>query len=131
MSDTQKAGRQPSHIYIGAALACLTLLVYWPTVQHSFVHYDDQYYVFENPHVQAGLTANSVGWAFTTFHCANWHPLTWLSLELDAHILGGQTAGGFHATNILLHAANTALLFLVLARMTGRVWRSAVVAALF
>jgi tetratricopeptide (TPR) repeat protein len=131
MSDTQKASRQPAQIYIAAGLACLTLLVYWPTLQHSFVHYDDQYYVFENPHVQAGLTANSVGWAFTTFHCANWHPLTWLSLELDAHILGGQTAGGFHATNILLHAANTALLFLVLARMTGRVWRSAVVAALF
>ena len=117
--------------WIAAGLGVLTLLVYSPTLGHPFVYYDDPEYVFENPYVQAGLTATGFGWAFTSFDNANWHPLTWLSLELDAQIYGGQNAGGFHATNMLLHAASTVLLFLALARLTGARGPSAIVAALF
>ena len=116
---------------ISVALAVLTLLVYCRTFNYRFVNYDDPVYVFKNPYVQAGLTADGVRWAFTTFDCGNWHPLTWLSLQMDAVIYGGQNAGGFHVTNVLLHTANTLLLFLILGRMTGAVWRSAVVAAQF
>jgi protein O-mannosyl-transferase len=116
---------------ISAALAVLTLLIYCPTFNYPFVNYDDPVYVFKNPHVQAGLTADGVRWAFTAFDCGNWHPLTWLSLQLDVDLYGGLRPGGFHLTNVLLHVTNTLLLFLVLGRMTGAVWRSAVVAALF
>jgi tetratricopeptide (TPR) repeat protein len=118
-------------LYISVALAALTLLVYSPTFHYPFVYYDDPEYVVESPHVQAGLTAESARWAFTTFDCGNWHPLTWLSLQLDSQVYGGLTAGGFHLTNVLLHTANAVLLFLALARLTGAVWRSAVVAGLF
>jgi Flp pilus assembly protein TadD len=118
-------------LFLSAALATLTLLVYWPSFHHPFVNYDDPVYAFENPYVRAGLTADGVRWAFTTFEAGNWHPLTWLSLELDATLFGGLTAGAFHRTNVLLHAANAVLLFVVLWRMTGAVWRAAVVAALF
>ena len=110
---------------IGGLIALLTLLVYSPSLNYAFVEYDDQTYVYQNPHVQAGVTADGIRWAFTTFECANWHPLTWLSLQLDAALHGGLKAGGFHLTNVLLHALNTALLFLVLSRLTGAPWRSA------
>jgi len=63
--------------------------------------------------VQAGLTPDGVAWAFTTFEAANWHPLTWISLELDSTLFGGQKAFGFHLTNVLLHTANTVILFVV------------------
>ncbi|HZY85526.1 MAG TPA: tetratricopeptide repeat protein [Gemmataceae bacterium] len=118
-------------LFAAAALAALTLLVYSPTFHYPFVRYDDPDYVAANRHVQAGLSAAGARWAFTTFDCGNWHPLTWLSLQLDAELFGGPNAGGYHRTNVLLHAANAALLLLVLARMTGAVWRSAVVAGLF
>jgi protein O-mannosyl-transferase len=126
-----------------AALIATTVTAYWSCLGHPFVHFDDPDYVTQNPHVQAGLTADSIRWAFTTFDCGNWHPLTWLSLELDSTLYGSQalgflptrllreTAGGFHLTNLLLHTASTLLLFLALVRMTGLVWRSGVVAALF
>jgi hypothetical protein len=112
-------------------LALLTLVVYWSCLDHSFVNYDDPDYVTQNPHVQAGLTLRGVRWACTSRDCANWHPLTWLSLELDATLFGGQNARGFHCINVLLHTVNTVMLFWVLSAMTGAVWRSAVVAALF
>jgi protein O-mannosyl-transferase len=97
---------------------------------HDFVNYDDPDYVTENRQVQAGLTRESIVWAFTTTRAANWHPLTWLSLELDQQLYGLH-AWGFHLTNLLLHTTNTVLLFLCLRRMTGALWRSAMVAALF
>jgi tetratricopeptide (TPR) repeat protein len=116
---------------VAVGLVLLTLLVYCRSFSYPFVDLDDQDYVARNRQVQAGLTAEGARWALTTFDCANWHPLAWLSLQLDSTLYGGQNAGGFHRTNVLLHAANALLLFLVLARMTGAVWRSAVVAALF
>ena len=78
----------------------------------------------------AGLTGPGVWWALTTTHASNWHPLTWLSLQLD-YQLYGLGAWGYHLTSLLLHAGNTLLLFLALRRMTAAVWRPALVAALF
>src|SRR5262249_39294445 len=116
--------------FLCVVLALATLLVYCRVFDHPFINFDDNEYVSNNQHVQRGLTAADVRWAFTSFDCANWHPLTWLSLQLD-HYLYGLRPGGYHATNLMLHIVNTLLLFLILDRMTGLVWRSAVVAALF
>jgi hypothetical protein len=112
------------------ALGLITLAVFAPSLTHDFLAYDDQVYVTENPHVQAGLTWQGVGWAFRSYAASNWHPVTWLSHMLDCQFYGLRSAG-HHLTNVLLHAANTLLLFLVLSRMTSAMWRSACVAALF
>ncbi len=116
---------------LSIALAVVTLLIYSRSFDAGFIQFDDPDYVVQNGHVLQGLTPDSVRWAFTTLACANWHPLTWLSLQLDASVYGGSKAGGFHATNAFLHVANTVLLFLILGRMTGAVWQCATVAALF
>src|SRR5579871_3204560 len=84
---------------ISAVLALLTLLAYGASFDFPFVNFDDPDYVSQNPQVQAGLTAEGARWAFTTFATGNWHPLTWLSLQADAALHGGQNAGGFHFTN--------------------------------
>ena len=111
-------------------LILASLAVYWQVQDHDFVNYDDDNYVTENPHVQAGLTREGIIWAFTTFHACNWHPITWLSHMLDCQIYG-LNPGGHHVTGLLFHIANTLLLFVVLKRMTGALWQSALVAALF
>lgn len=129
--DNPPSGDLRSRLGVSAALVVLTLLVYWPSLHHPFVNYDDPDYVYQNPHVQSGLTVEGFRWAFSTFECGNWHPLTWLSLQLDASMYGGMNPGGFHRTNVLLHAANALLLFLVLHRMTAALGRSAIVSALF
>lgn len=116
---------------IGAALVVVSLLVYVRTFDHDFVNFDDPYYVTNNRQVQAGLTADGVRYAFTTFDCSNWHPLTWLSLELDAELYHAWNPGGFHITNFVFHMLNTLLLFAVFDRLTGMMWRSAAVAGLF
>ncbi|MDR3458414.1 MAG: tetratricopeptide repeat protein [Verrucomicrobiae bacterium] len=118
-----------NHCLIYAGLALITLALYLPALRHGFVEYDDQQYVTENPHVQAGLTWPGFVWAFG-FHAGNWHPLAWLSHMLDCQIFAAR-AGGHHLTSILLHTSTTLLLFAVLRRMTGGLWRSAAVAALF
>jgi tetratricopeptide (TPR) repeat protein len=117
-------------ILIGLVLVLGTLAVYGGTLSNEFVNYDDPDYVTANPNVQAGLTNSSIRWAFTTTRASNWHPLTWLSLQLDSQLFHLRP-WGFHLTSLLLHCANALLLFLVLDAMTGMVWRSAVVAALF
>jgi tetratricopeptide (TPR) repeat protein len=111
-------------------LAAATFLVYSQVGEHDFINFDDGMYVFENPRVQAGLTGEGVRWAFTTTHFSNWHPLTWLSHMLDCELYGLNPAG-HHLTSLLLHVANTLLLFIVLRRLTGALWRSAFVAGLF
>lgn len=115
---------------VGGLLCLLTLATYWPVFQHGFISYDDADYVTENAHVQAGLTWEGVSWAFRSTEAANWHPLTWLSHMLDVQLFGAH-AGGHHFTSLLLHLANTVLVLLLLERLTGRFWRSALVAALF
>jgi protein O-mannosyl-transferase len=117
-------------IIIGLLLAATTLLIYWQVQDFDFVNYDDQVYVTENLHVQRGLTVENIKWAFTAKEAGFWHPLTWLSLMLDYQLFKLNPAG-YHWTNLLFHLANTLLLFLVLQRMTGTLWRSGFVAALF
>jgi tetratricopeptide (TPR) repeat protein len=96
----------------------------------DFVNFDDPNYVTNNIEVLRGLSRHGLFWAATTKTLANWHPLTWLSLQLDVQLFGPGPAG-FHITNVLVHAGATVFLFLALARLTGAPWRSACVAALF
>ena len=112
-----------------AMLALSVLALFAPLGQYDFVDFDDNVYVTDNRRVQSGLTTGNVAWAFTTLDAGFWHPLTWLSLMLDYEFYGLR-AGGFHWTNVLLHAAAVALLFLALYRMTGALWKSLLVAAL-
>jgi tetratricopeptide (TPR) repeat protein len=112
------------------ALALVTTALYWPMTHHNFVNFDDDDYITNNSHVKAGLTWAGVIWAFQTGAAANWHPLTWLSHMLDCQLYG-LNPGGHHSTNLLFHVANTLLLFLLLRQLTGALWRSAFVAALF
>ena len=113
------------------ALLCLAILsVFWPLTHHDFVAYDDDIYVTDNPNVQQGLSWRSLGWALTTTHAGNWHPLTWLSHMADCQAFGLNPAA-HHSVNLLLHLGNTSLLFWLLANMTAAPWLSALVAALF
>lgn len=116
-------------------LVCLCLIiaalaVYWQVGTHEFISFDDNEYITENRPVQAGLTAKGIAWAFTSAHSSNWHPVTWLSHMLDCQLYG-MNSGWHHLTNVFFHIANAVLLFLVFRRMTGSLWRSALVAALF
>jgi hypothetical protein len=117
-------------------LICLVLLlvtasIYWQVKGHDFVNYDDPEYVVDNPHVNTGLNAENISWAFTsTVYAANWHPLTWLSHMLDVQLFG-LNAGRQHLMNVLYHLVTTMLLLLLLYRMTGSYWKSFFVAALF
>lgn len=119
---------QPAFICLWLAL--VTLLVYVPVFQAQFIGFDDDEYVFANPHVLGGITLANLRWAFVTNHAGNWHPVTWISLMLNSQYFGS-SAGAFHAVNLLLHVANTLLLFLWLYGTTGAKWRGALVAALF
>jgi len=120
--------RQTFLICLGLIL--MTVSVYWRVRGFEFVNYDDAIYILNNSHVLSGLTGGNVLWAFKSGYASNWHPLTWLSHMLDYQFYGLK-AGGHHFTNVLFHTANTLLLFGLLRRMTGKEWRSAVVAALF
>jgi hypothetical protein len=115
---------------VGLALTLGILAVFMSVARHEFISYDDPAYVTANRHVQNGLSRENFVWAFRTGDNANWHPLTWLSHMLDCEVFGVRP-GGHHLMSASFHAVNTALLFLVLAGMTGAMGRSAVVAALF
>ncbi len=115
---------------VGLCLIIAILIAYAQASKFDFVEYDDPEYVTENSHVQESLTLGSIIWAFTSFHSANWHPLTWLSHMLDCELYGLNPMG-HHWTNVQFHIANTLLLFIIFFKMTGAVWRSAFVAALF
>lgn len=111
-------------------LAAAVVGAYQPVRNHEFVMYDDNTYVTENEQVKKGLTWENVRWAFTHPCASNWHPLTWLSHMLDVEIYG-MRSGGHHFTNIVIHAANSVLLFAVFEYMTGFLWASAFIAAMF
>ncbi len=115
---------------IRAGLTALTLAVYLQVAGFDFVRLDDPGYVSDNARVLSGLGGDNLRWAFTTTAQANWHPLTWLSLMLDAELGGGDPAW-FHLTNLALHLINTLLLFQVFRGMTGASWRSGFVAMVF
>jgi tetratricopeptide (TPR) repeat protein len=117
-------------IIISLLLSVITLIVYFQVTQNEFINFDDDKYITNNKHVQNGLTLKGITWAFTTGHESNWHPLTWISHMIDVQLFG-LNPGGHHLMNLLIHLANTVLLFLVLNRMTKALWQSAFVAALF
>ncbi|MCX5662688.1 MAG: tetratricopeptide repeat protein [Planctomycetota bacterium] len=130
---TQPQG--PDRLII-ALLVLLTLTTFAGVAQCGFINLDDDVYVTGNPRVFEGLGLQGVAWAFTTFHAANYHPLTWLSLMLDAELSEflappGRPAFVFHMTNLALHTLNAVLVFAVLRRMTGAAWRAALAAAVF
>jgi len=112
------------------ALALVTAALYWPITKNGFINFDDEVYIVGNPHVTTGLTWTNVVWAFQSGEQANWHPLTWMTHMADCSLYQ-LNPGGHHLTNLLFHVANTLLLFLLLSRMTGAIWRSAFVAAFF
>ncbi len=118
--------------WIAAALLVTTLLLFSRVLGpgYGFVNYDDPDYVTANPHVQAGFSAAGVKWALTAGIASNWHPLTWMSHQLDWSWFGNAPRG-HHATSVVLHALNAALAFAALRRLTGAVWTSAFCAALF
>ena len=111
-------------------LALATLAAYNPIVQNGFTNFDDDIYILNNAHVRAGLTWDTVKWAFTSFDAANWHPLTWLSHALDWQLFGANPVGA-HYVNVLLHTGSALLLFLLLEGATGLIWPSFMVAGLF
>jgi Flp pilus assembly protein TadD len=123
-------------VYAGTVVLIMlvvgTTCVYWPTRTSDFISFDDNAYVAENPHVRSGLSKDGIHWAFNFADKDKtyWHPLTWLSHMLDVHLFG-MNPGQHHFSNVLIHIANTLLLFLLLHWMTGALWRSAIVAALF
>lgn len=112
------------------ALTAITLALYWPVLSHPFADYDDDTYVTANAHVQSGLNRHSLVWALTATEQSNWHPLTWISHELDYQLYGLNPAG-HHITNLGLHVVNVLLLFVILAFATGAMGRSFLVALLF
>ena len=124
---TQSAGAVLS---IYPILATITWIVFGQTVGHQFVAYDDQNYVYENSQITAGVTLQGLGNAFTHAHARNWHPLTTISHMLDCQFFGLDPAG-HHLVNVFLHLVAVLLLFSVLREMTGALWRSAFVAAVF
>jgi len=111
-------------------LVAATLAFYNPITHNQFIDFDDSSYILKNPQVQRGLTWDTLKWSFTTFHEGNWHPLTWLSHAVDCQLFGLNPLG-HHYTNLLLHAVNAVLLFLLLRQATGLAWPSLVVGALF
>jgi tetratricopeptide (TPR) repeat protein len=111
-------------------LALITLVVYWQLWSYDFINLDDPDYVIGNQQVRGGLTIDGIEWAFTAVKTSNWHPLTWLSLMLDCQLFGTNPAA-HHLINLLLHVANTLLLFAILRNMTGALWASVFVAAAF
>jgi len=106
-------------ILVSLLLGAAVMGCFWPVTRNQFINMDDLDYITQNPRVQAGLSWQTIKWAFTTFHAGNWHPLTWLSHALDCQLFGLNTAG-HHAVSAALHAANAVLLFLVLLRLTSR-----------
>lgn len=117
-------------LLLGLLLIIATLFVYWQIKHHDFINFDDNEYITENQNVLQGITLKGLVWAFTEFHSNNWHPLTWLSHMMDVEMFGGDP-GGHHLVNLFLHSINSLLLFYVLKLMTGSIWKSGFVAALF
>jgi tetratricopeptide (TPR) repeat protein len=117
-------------VLLAAGLVLATLAAYASVARNDFIHIDDNTYVTDNPHVQAGLSLGTLAWAFTTSRGANWHPLTWLSHALDCQLFGLHPAG-HHLTSLLLHVVSAVWLFFLLRRATSSTGRSAFVAALF
>jgi protein O-mannosyl-transferase len=130
MSDEQNFFETNRELIVFTILAAFVLVVYWQVTGFDLINLDDNLYVYDNPAVLSGLNSQSIRWAFTAFHSANWHPLTWLSHMLDVQMFG-MSPGRFHATSVILHLINSCLAFAVFQRLTGSFVKSAIVATLF
>lgn len=119
-----------SRYFVFAGLASLCLAIYAQTLGFDFIDLDDDQYILNNPFVTDGFGLGSVKWALTAFYASNWHPLTWISHQIDVSLFGLEP-GGHHAVNVILHIANSLLLFSLARRLTGAFWKSAAIAALF
>src|SRR5258705_8089973 len=126
----RRAKSRVTDLLVCVGLVAVTWAVFGQTLAHDFVNFDDHVYVYDNPLVIRGLSTEGIIGAFTHTHARNWHPLTTVSHMLDCELYGLK-AGGHHFTNVILHTISVLLLFLVLKQMTGGLWQSAFVAALF
>jgi protein O-mannosyl-transferase len=129
VDNSQFTGKQFKIISI-LILIILNMVIYWNIQNHSFINYDDQLYVTANHRTQAGITLTSVISIFTDTHTGNWHPLTMMSHMLDWQLFR-EKAGGHHWTSLIIHIFNTILLFVLINKLTGAIWRSFLVASLF
>ncbi|MCE9557007.1 MAG: tetratricopeptide repeat protein [Planctomycetes bacterium] len=127
MSENRKS------LFVCGALAAITLLVYWPVTGHRFVNWDDDRYVYDNAHVSTGLTWDNFVWSWGIHGPGQWHPMAWWSHQLDSSLFGADqhAAPWHHSTSLILHILATVALFAALKRLTGAIWPSALVAALF
>ena len=116
--------------WIELGLALMVVLVFGQTLRFELVSFDDHQYLTENIHVLSGLTTEGVRWAFSSIYASNWHPLTWVSHMIDVSVFG-LNAGGHHLVNVGFHLFSTLILFALLRKMTGTLWKSAFVSALF
>jgi len=121
---------QQRTVWVAAALVLGTALLYWPVAAFDFTNFDDNVYILYNDHLKNGFSWAGLQWCFQAGYSSNWHPLTWMSHMLDCQLFGLRP-GPPHVVNVLLHAADSVLLFLALKRLTRTFWRSAMVAALF
>lgn len=124
-----KSVKRKKYVF-GFGIVVLTFAVFYQVTRFQFVHFDDGFYVVNNARLWDGFSWDDVSWSFSTTYFSNWHPLVWLSYMADAWGYG-RNSGGFHLTNVIIHAANAVLLFTFLTRATGAVGRSAFVAAVF
>ncbi len=129
-STLNRDGNNARPLAICIFIVVATLVVYWQVQNHAFLNYDDAEYVTGNLVVKMGVTFEGVIWIFTESYAANWHPMTFLSHMLDVELYGLDPSG-HHLTSLLFHIANSLLLFGVLLKMTGALWRSGLVAVLF
>ena len=118
-------------VFAVAILCVITLVVYGQIVFFDFVNYDDPFFISLNPHVMSGLTRDNILWAFSTSDMGIWHPLTWMSYQLEISVFGAGNPGGHHAVNLFLHVSNAVLVLLLFTRLTGKLWASLLVAVLF
>jgi Flp pilus assembly protein TadD len=130
LNSREKISPERKKLIIYIFLIVTTFAVFWQVNQYDFIQFDDNVYVRQNSQIQTGFTTESVRWAFTTKYFGLWNPLVWLSYMADYQLFGLK-AGGYHLTNLILHILSTLLLFWLFNRMTGALWRSAFVAALF
>jgi protein O-mannosyl-transferase len=122
--------RSTQILIVYAVLTVVTFAVFWQVNQSDFVSFDDSVYVADNIRTRSGITLEGIRWAFGTMYYGLWNPLVWISFMFD-YQLHGLNAGGYHLTNLILHILSTLLLFWLFNRMTGAIWPSAFVAALF
>ncbi|MDQ5984312.1 MAG: hypothetical protein CSYNP_00005 [Syntrophus sp. SKADARSKE-3] len=121
---------QKTHLFICLFLIIAIFSVYGQVWHHKFIDFDDEEYIVQNPHVNSGLSIANVVWAFNSAYSNNWHPLTWISHMTDVELFG-LNPRGHHLMNVLFHAINSVLLFLLFLRMTGKTWQCAALAAFF